>query len=481
VLCQGGDFKGKPQSSRRFLPCGFNTFCDKKVLTLSFRRSLSYNRIVPEERNLTDLIKRSLPKDRLELLHLVAFQANAVQMPLYLVGGVVRDILLGRAVNDFDLVVEGNVAALAEYVLKKHGGRIMTHARFGTATWTLNADTYQRLNVPVLLPSDSPISFDLVSARSETYSQPGALPTVKFSTIDDDLRRRDFTINAMAIRLDGYHFGELYDPLNGQADLERGMIRVLHPKSFLDDPTRLFRALRYESRYGFRIAPETLVLMNDEARAVLSGLSGERLRHEFDLIFEETIPSAVLERLADMDLLKPVHPALTFANSQLPFLENPSPEFGEFAVPDILSFRQALGWTLWLMPILAYEIDLIAERLAFPALLTKSARSASALNQELSSLQKRRPSQWTFHLDEFPSLAVYAVYLVKSEQALHDYLVKWQHVKPKTTGDDLKARGLEPGPKYAEILRRLRAAWLDGEVKTEKEELSLLDAELGSL
>ncbi len=442
---------------------------------------MSYNRIVAEERNLTDLIQRSLLSDRLELLHLVAYQANAIQMPLYLVGGVVRDILLGRAVSDFDLVVEGNVAVLAEYVLKKHGGRIVTHARFGTATWTLNADTFQRLNVPVLLSPDTPISFDLISARSETYSQPGALPKVTFSTIDDDLRRRDFTINAIAIRLDGYHFGELYDPLDGETDLGRGMIRVLHPNSFVDDPTRLFRALRYESRYGFHIAPETLALMNDEARAVLATLSGERLRHEFDLIFEEANPSVILERLAELDLLAPIHPALTFTNPRLPFLESPRPEFGEFAVPDILSFRQALGWTLWLMPVLAYEIDLIAERLAFPALLTKSARAASALNQELSTYRRWKPSQWTFYLDELPSLAVYAVYLVKSEQVLHDYLAKWQYVKPKTTGDDLKAHGLEPGPKYAEILRRLRAARLDGEVRTDEEELALLKKNFGSL
>jgi tRNA nucleotidyltransferase (CCA-adding enzyme) len=428
-----------------------------------------------EERNLSELIERSLPGDRLELLHLVAFQADAIQIPLYLVGGVVRDILLGRAVNDFDLVVEGNVAVLAEYVLKKHGGRIVTHARFGTATWTLNADTFQRLNVPVLLSPGTPISFDLISARSETYSQPGALPTVTFSTIDDDLRRRDFTINAMAIRLDGYHFGELIDPLDGETDLGRGMIRVLHLKSFLDDPTRLFRAVRYESRNGFRIAPETLALINREARAVLAGLSGERLRHEFDLIFEESNPSAMLERLSDLDLLKPVYPALTFANYQLPALEKPNPEFGEFAKPDILSFRQMLGWTLWLMPVLAYEIELIAERLAFPVLLTKSARAASALNQDLASFKKWKPSQWTFYLDELPSLAVYAVYLTKREKALHDYLAKWQYMKPKTTGDDLKVRGLEPGPKYAEILRRLRTAWLDGEVKTEKEEERLLE------
>lgn len=410
----------------------------------------------------------------MKLLHLLAFQASTLRMPLYLVGGVVRDILLGRPVREFDLVVEGDSARFAEHIVKKFGGRVMIHSRFGSATWSMSENTLKRLDVPALHLANPSLSFDLVSARSETYSYPGALPTVKRSTIDDDLRRRDFTVNAMAIRLDGEHFGELFDPLYGRKDLEEKWIRVLHPRSFLDDPTRLFRALRYESRYGFRIAPDTLTLINDEARAVLSRLSGERLRHEFDLIFEEANPSAILTRLGELDLLEPVHPALADADPRLPSLEDPDPEYGEFAIPDILSFPQSLGWTIWLMPIPPDKIDALSERLAFPALLTKSARAASALNRDLPLFKNRKPSQWTFRLDELPALAVYAVCLVKQEPALRDYLTKWQRVKPKITGEYLKARGLEPGPKYAEILRRLRAAWLDGEVRTEKEEAALL-------
>lgn len=433
---------------------------------------LCYN--INMDGNYSDLLEKSLDGSRVKLLHLLAFQASTLKMPLYLVGGVVRDILLGRPVKEFDLVVEGDSARFAEHIVKKFGGRVMIHSRFGSATWSMSENTLRRLNFPALHLAYPSLSFDLVSARFETYSFPGALPTVKRSTIADDLRRRDFTVNAMAIRLDGEHFGELFDPLNGRKDLEDKWIRVLHPKSFLDDPTRLFRALRYESRYGFRISPETLTLINDEARAVLSGLSGERLRHEFDLIFEETNPSAILERLGELDLLEPVHPALTGADPQMPPLEEPDLEYGEFAVPDILSFPQSLGWTVWLMPIPPDKIDALSERLAFPALLTKSARAASALNQDLPSFKDWKPSQWTFHLDELPSLSVYAVYLAKNEPALRDYLVAWQRVKPKTTGDDLKARGLEPGPKYAEILRRLRAAWLDGELISEEEEKKLL-------
>ena len=159
------------------------------------------------ERDHSALLENSLDGLHLELLHLFAYQAAALQMPLYLVGGVVRDMLLGRVVNDFDLVIEGDIAAFAESILKKYGGKILVHSRFGTAKWILNESTFKRLDFPVARFPDFELSFDLVSARSETYSQPGALPDVERSTLEDDLRRRDFTVNAMALRLDANHYG----------------------------------------------------------------------------------------------------------------------------------------------------------------------------------------------------------------------------------------------------------------------------------
>ena len=449
---------------------GSTSCADYTTIVPRFLRDdfLCYNILM--ERNYSALLEKSLSGLRLELLRLLAYQAVVLRVPLYLVGGVVRDVLLGRPANDFDLVVEGNAAALAELVLKKHGGKILTNSRFGTAKWILTEETLNRLGFPFLRFPDAQFLVDLISARSETYSRPGALPTIKLSTIQDDLMRRDFTINAMALRLDGEHFGELFDPMLGQQDLERGLIRVLHSKSFVDDPTRIMRGVRYAVRYGFEIDRETLALINDESRGVLSELSGERLRHEFDLVFEEEDSSAVLKRLAEVDVLRPIHHALMLANHDMPSIENPGPEFGEFAVPDILTLRQALCWTLWLMSLPVSEIDSIAARLDFPALLIKTLRAASTLLAGIPSLMDWKPSQWTFHLDNLPALAVYAVYLSEKESALYAYLVKWRHVKPFTTGDDLKQRGLEPGPRYAEILRRLRAAWLDGEVGSKAEE-----------
>jgi len=422
-------------------------------------------------------LESSLPADHQHLLRFVADVAGSLGFPIYMVGGSVRDLLLGRAINDIDLTVEGDSRALAELMLRRLGGKVMIHSKFGTARWTPTESTFERLEVPMPEASSLPPHLDFVSTRSEIYTSPGALPKVKMSSIEDDLRRRDFTVNAMAVRLDGDHFGALVDILDGRADLERSLIRVLHPKSFVDDPTRMFRAVRYAVRYGFEIEPETLNLFNDEAKSVLAELSGERLRHEFDLIFEEANPVLALEKIKELGLLAPIHPALRDTDCGLlnKVEGKPAEGFGEFAVPDILSFQQTLGWVLCLVGLSEKDVEEIAERLDFPALLTKAASAGTSLHKDLPSFKDWKPSQWTFHLDELPSLAVYAVWLVTSEGALREYLEKWQNVKPFTTGDDLKQLGLIPGPKYKEILSCLRVAWLDGEVQTEKDEKALRD------
>jgi tRNA nucleotidyltransferase (CCA-adding enzyme) len=427
-------------------------------------------------RNISELFLKSLATAHLELLHLLAYQAALLRMPLYLVGGVTRDTLLGRKVKDFDLVVEGDAADFAGYLVKKYGGRILIHSKFKTATWALNDAAYTRLNISALTSATAPPSIDLITARLETYPNPGYLPTIQPAAIDDDLRRRDFTINAMAVRLDGKHFGELYDPLGGQNDLDSKTIRVLHDNSFMDDPTRIIRAARYAVRYGLELDPATRALINPDALSVLAQLSGERLRHEFDLIFEEENSAAILDRLDDLDLLTTIHPALSIADFQILNLIStpPAAEFGKFSVPEILTFRQALAWTLCLLHTTESDADAIAARLTFPAILTETVREAASLNRNLASFANAKPSQWTFQLETLSPLAVYAVYLTTNHEALRKYLTTWKNVRPHTTGDDLKARGLLPGPRFKEILSRLRAAWLDGELMSIDGELDFL-------
>jgi tRNA nucleotidyltransferase (CCA-adding enzyme) len=435
------------------------------------------------EHDHSTLLENSLDGLHLELLHLFASQAAASQTPLYLVGGVVRDLFLGRAINDFDLVVEGDISDFAEAILKKYGGKILVHSRFGTAKWILNESTFKRLDFPVSRFPDFELSFDLVTARSETYTRPGALPTVERSTIDDDLRRRDFTINAMALRLDGNHYGKLLDPLGGEADLERGTIRVIHLQSFIDDPTRIYRAVRYEGRYGFKMDDATLALIPD-AKSIITELSAERIRHELDLILAEQNAASMLERLADLDLLKPIHPALFFDESASARLSNIQSfralrRISPWNLDRGESNMNVLGWLLWLMPLSHNDIGSLNVRLQFTSDFLASLFAASTMFSNLDSFTEIKPSQFVERVGLYPLNAVEAVYFIAHDEKLKDiffkYLSEWRHIKPHITGDDLQAHGLEPGPKYGEILRRLRAAWLDGEINSNEQESKLLN------
>ena len=408
----------------------------------------------------------SLPAEQLTLLRVVAEVAGARQMPLYLVGGFVRDQLLNIPATDFDLVVEGDAIALAKALAAQYGGRVTAHVRFDTAQW--------------FLPDSHGHALDFISTRSETYKHPGALPTVKPGRLSDDLARRDFTINTLALRIDGEHRGELRDDLDGLNDLKHGLVRVLHPQSFLDDPTRLFRAVRYEQRYGFKIAPETLLLI-PLARPLIGALSAERLRHELDLILEEEQTVAMLNRLAELDLLHPVHSALAWnAIKRERFINGLRvAQDGYIEYFPASAGRSFLGWHFWLLDLVLTDINSLEGRLHFHAKLLESLLAASALWADLSSLAKMKPSQCVARLEELPLTAVAAVFLASADglprQNLSSYLETWRHVKPKTTGHDLKKRGLPPGPRYKHVLSRLRQAWLDGEVGNVSEEIDLLE------
>jgi len=365
---------------------------------------LCYNTDV--EQNYSDLLEKSLDAARLALLHLVRDEATQRELPLYIVGGSVRDLVLDRHLNDFDLTVEGDAITLARSLAARHGGGVTAHAKFGTAKWFLpkalkpEAETHDTL--------------DLISARSETYRYPAALPTVEPGSISDDLRRRDFTINALAIRLDGSHFGELRDDLNGLEDLQKEIVRVLHPRSFMDDPTRMYRAVRYEGRYGFRITDDTLALL-PEARPFIEKLSPQRIRHELDLILDEPNAVAMLNRLAELDLLTSIHPALAnFARSDLAILESDDPA---------LQNRNS-RWILWLMHLTDQEIEFINQRLHFTADLLKMIRSAALLKANLSAVAGLKPSQVVGLLDGYSLKALEVVSSAVQDEELKNILTQ---------------------------------------------------------
>lgn len=395
-----------------------------------------------------------LPSDKQDLLSKIAGHADAMNLRCFLVGGLVRDLLLGQTVNDFDVVVEGDAIKFGNSLVGEFGGKLTSHPKFHTAVWHL-PHVWNQI----------PDFIDLITARKESYISSGALPSVTPSTIEDDLRRRDFTINAMAIQIDG---SELLDPLHGKHDLEKKLVRVLHPNSFIDDPTRIFRALRYEGRYSFRLDPATAGLINEDSIFVIMKLSGERIRNELDLIFEEENSPQMILRAGELGLFNAIHPKLPMFN----------PEYTNFLhmdpILDIPISRASMGYMFWFMDLLEEEILSIAERLSFSSDLTHSVWAVSQLKRSLPFLSGAKPSEWVLALEKLPLHSIYVVYLVSGEKSLLDYLSIWRHVRPQTTGDDLKARGLLPGPRFGEIISQLRTGWLDGEITSAEQERELL-------
>ena len=409
-------------------------------------------------------ISRYITSQRLSLIKQVTHLAAELGFPACLVGGFVRDALLGKPVNDFDVVVEGDATKLGRALVKHFGGRLTVHAPFKTATWFL---------------PDPPDDFiDLISARSETYPEPATLPMVKLGSLDEDLHRRDFTINAMAIRLNGDGAGELVDPLDGHADLKDGLVRTLHPRSFIDDPTRLFRLIRYAERYAFDIESGTRDLI-PSALDYVDRLSPERLRHELDLVLEEENYLPMLDKLWAQGILPQIKPAL-------PFDEGARDRLQCIPLPLILNeIPQARDrrWTAWLMGLPEKNIRALAKRLHFTSDLLKQSIGASELYKTADSLVGLRPSECVARLDKFPgeSILVALSCIPKMLILLQKYLVEWRSVKPHTTGETLMLKDVPFGPRIGDILWRLRAARLDGEVTTDAGEEEFLDEMLKDL
>ena len=452
---------------------------------------LSPRPALPSRQSLAGKLEKALPSERLALIRAVAEEAVEHKVAVYVVGGFIRDLLLERPSLDFDIVVEGDAIALAKSLARKYGGRVTSHSRFGTAKWFLREATFDirysssaESRLSKLEYRTANIEFlDFISARTEFYEHPTALPTVERGSIKLDLHRRDFTINTLALRLDGHHYGELHDYWGGLADLERGLVRVLHSLSFVDDPTRMLRAVRFEQRFGFRIEERTLQLMGD-ARPLLERLSGERVRHELDLILDEECAADMLARLAELNLLNVIHPNLpwdkTLRARLAKALRQPPPStWGSHLDVSGIPRGRALGYLLWLPALSPEDLRVSATRLRFSAPLTRALIAASRLRADLSALAEAKPSAWVERLEDVPLLVIYAVFLSTADKgirkSLKAYALRWRRIAPVTDGHTLRRRGLTPGPAYQNILRRLRAAWLDGEAKTPEEEAILLE------
>ena len=389
-------------------------------------------------------------------LHVAGEVAAKQGNNLYLVGGVVRDLILGRSILDFDLVIEGDAIELAQRLADTTQGKITTHPRFNTAKvqW-------------------GQWSFDLATARSETYAKPGALPRVKPGSLTSDLFRRDFTINAMAIELTPDRYGQLIDLHGGRDDLERGLIRVLHEKSFIDDATRIWRGLRYEQRLNFQLEADTLRLLKRDI-PMLDTISSDRMRHELELVLKEEFPEKVLGRAAELGVLPKLHPALKDEG----WLTEKIGRARKLSLPN-------LQLPLLYMSLIVYRLsneeseDLIS-RLRLSKSVARTLRGTISVKSKLGSLAKSdlAPSSVYNLLHDHSLTAIMASYLasdsVVARRHLYLFVTKYRYVKPALSGNHLKKIGIAPGPQMKEILQRLQEARLDRKVTSKKGEEELV-------
>jgi len=371
---------------------------------------------------------------------------------LYLVGGGVRDLLLAKANFDLDLVVEGDAIELVRELAGTIPAKITTHPRFRTAK--LSWDEW---------------SIDFATARSETYAVPGALPTIKPGSIESDLFRRDFTINAMAICLNTHRYGELIDRHRGQADLRNGLIRVLHAKSFSDDATRIWRGLRYEQRLDFQLEEITQELIKREI-PMLDTISGSRIRYELECVFREPQPENILARAAELGVLGKLHPGIAADV----WLADRFKAARKISAPGLPSFALYLALLTYRLSHEECEPLTTCLKLAKP--VSQTLRDSFAAKAKLKTLAypEIKPSYVYRLLHGLSATAILANSIATpspiARHHLELYLHKLRYVKSILGGDDLRRMEFVPGPGIRETLEQLRDGRLDKKLTTRQDE-----------
>jgi tRNA nucleotidyltransferase (CCA-adding enzyme) len=364
----------------------------------------------------------------------------------HLVGGAVRDLLLGGEPYDLDLVVDGDAAAF----VRSLGGTVRWHDRFGTSTVVLDG-----------------LSYDIARARRETYAHPGALPDVAPATLAEDLQRRDFTVNAIAIALGGKAAGTLSSAPRALEDLGARQLRVLHDASFLDDPTRMLRLARYASRLRFAIEPRTRALVSSALRAgALATLSGSRLGSELRLLAKEPDPIAALRCLRELEVDRAIHPGFGLrdeapARTALELL--PDDGHRDRLAIALAAPRAPAGELRELLDALAFEAQ---DRDAIVEAVTRAPELAQALERAATRSEIAQAASGTT-----PELVALAGALGPAEPA-REWLTRLRHVRLGIDGGDLLAAGAPEGPAIGRGLRAALAAKLDGRVSGREAELA---------
>ena len=411
--------------------------------------------------NVAHFIEKHLDPAKLRALHAageLVGEAPGQPHEVYLVGGPVRDMFLDRSPKDLDLSVVGDGEEFGRQLAEKLGGRLVATSEFGTARALFDCG-----------------AVDIATARFETYPGPGALPHVTPAGIQEDLARRDFTVNAMAVAAWPARWGDLLDPHGGAADTVRKQLRVLHDRSFRDDPTRIMRGLRYLARLGFEFEPRTLGLIARD-RQFISNLSAARVRAELERMLAEDARAEVMRSADGLGVLAAIHPALKAGPGTLAALGKTQAE--------------AEG-TLYALAVLTValvqeEAEQVVARLQPPKEWREVILAAPRFRAVTDVLLAGRvpPVQVVEALDAFPLPVVLAQREVASPGPLHsrldDYLTRLRHIRPECDGHDLIRAGVPEGPEVGVLLGELHAARLDGRVHTKDEELAIVRARLSS-
>ena len=414
------------------------------------------------EVNLKKLLDENISPEGQELINIVGKWASQLGMRVFLVGGIVRDLLLGQKQKDLDIVVEGDALVLAQEVGKTLSAiKFIPHERFKTAS--------------IILKNGQKIDFS--TSRVEFYQHPAALPDVEVSTIREDLYRRDFTINSMAIEITYGHIGELFDPFGGLLDLKEGIIRVLHNLSFVEDPTRILRALRFLGRFNFKLEENTEKLLIDAiAGGFLNLASPARILYELKLIFTEKDILKILKFLKHYGIFQEVFPKASYEEDFLKRYFNYTVEYLR------LLKETKISWLHGVMGVYAKNLEGIEEFIKKYPLTGEEEEvlRQGALGIEealiLLSLPREVKGQEIFEtLTKLPPEGYWALYLLldrfRARERFKKYFEELRFIKPEITGEDLKALGLKPGPLYREILHKIKMLKIDGVLKNKDEEI----------
>ncbi|OGU07570.1 MAG: polya polymerase [Geobacteraceae bacterium GWC2_58_44] len=426
-----------------------------------------------KSRGVEGLMKKHLSRRSIEILHHLGETGDRLELAVYAVGGFVRDLLLGHQNMDVDVTVDGDGILFAEAFAAQHGCRVKSHQKFGTA---------------VIVFADG-FKIDVASTRLEYYVSPGALPTVERSSLKMDLYRRDFTVNTLAIRLNGTAFGQLIDFFGAYRDLQAKVIRVLHNLSFVEDPTRVFRAIRFEQRLNFKIARHTEDLIRNAVKMdFLEKLGGKRLLSELVQILREKEPLKGIWRMASLGLFRFIHPSLELSVPMqgtleevryivswfdLLYLERPYEKWAVYflAICETLSYDQFWGTCTRLAVSEHYKERLVEMRQQGEELI-------AAMEARLAGQGKLDNSEVYFFLRGL-SVEVLLYQMAKSRSSevkrlISLYFTKLHGVRSQIGGDDLKQLGVRQGPRYRELLDLVLSARLNGLVVSREDEIELV-------